>query len=244
DRSGFGQPADAVSVRADGSRGRSGRDERGIALALPPAAQEPPRQVVIGFDPTEDPTHGQQELALFNGHYGSYCYLPLFAFARVVGESEEYLVSAELPESHTRDPETLLGTLARLVAALRERWPGVKVIFRADAWFAVPEIYDWCEEHRVGYAIALPANAVLTRESAWWQESAQAAAEGAKSKTARRFGEFPYRAQGWRRYREVVVKAEVTPLGPNRRFVLTHGVEGKPRQRYRFYCGRGDSENR
>jgi hypothetical protein len=207
-----------------------------------------PKQVILDFDPTEDPTHGQQELALFNGHYGSYCYLPLFAFARVVGESEEFLVSAgalwALPESHTRDPEAILATLARLVAALRQRWPTVKILFRADAWFAVPEIYDWCEENRVAYAIGLPSNAVLNRESAWWQESAQAAAANSESKTARRFGEFPYRAQGWRCYRDVVVKAEVTPLGPNRRFVLTHGVEGKPRERYQFYCGRGDSENR
>ncbi len=160
------------------------------------------------------------------------------------GEGEEYLVSAELPETHTRDEEESLGTLSRLVGAVRERWPGVKVILRADAWFAVPEIYDWCEENGVAYAIALPANAVLDRQSAGWRQAAAAAAANSPTQAARRFGEFPYRAQTWRRERWVVVKAEQNPLGPNRRYVLTDGLRGKPRERYRFYCGRGESENR
>src|SRR5439155_21499627 len=113
-------------------------------------ARKPPKEVVLDFDTSEDPTHGQQEFAFFNTHYGSYegalWAMPLFAFARVPGESEEHLVSAELPDTHQRDPDAILRTLARLVAALQQRWPGVKVVFRADAGFAVPEIYDWCEE--------------------------------------------------------------------------------------------------
>jgi Transposase DDE domain group 1 len=155
------------------------------------------KQVVLDFDPSEDPTHGQQELALFNAHYGGYCYLPLFVFASVPGEGEQYLVSAELPEGHARDEEAILVTLDRLTAALRAKWPGVKVVLRADAWFAVPGIYDWCEKHGVAYAIALPANSVLDRESAWWRESAKAAAANSKAGAARRFGEFPYQAHSW-----------------------------------------------
>jgi Transposase DDE domain group 1 len=210
-------------------------------LELP---RKPPKQVVLDFDPSEDPTHGQQELALFNGHYGGYCYLPLFVFASVPGEGEQYLVSAELPEGHTRDDEAILSTLARLAAAIRARWPGVKVVLRADAWFAAPAIYDWCEQHGVAYAIALPANPVLDRESATWREAAQAAAANAPTRAARRFGEFPYQAGSWMRERCVVVKAEQNALGPNRRYVLTDGLSGAPRARYQFYCGRGESENR
>ncbi len=100
--------------------------------------RKPPQVVVLDFDPSEDPTHGQQEFAFFNGHYGSYCYLPLFVFARVPGEPEEYLVSAELPEVHIRENEAILATLSRLVAAIRQRFPGVKVVFRGDGWFAAP----------------------------------------------------------------------------------------------------------
>lgn len=210
-------------------------------LQLP---RQAPREVVLDFDPSEDPTHGQQELALFNAHYGGYCYLPHFVLASVPGEGEEYLVSAQLPESHTRDTELILATLARLVSALRQRWPGVRVVLRADAWFAVPEIYDWCEDHSVAYAIALPGNAVLERESAGWQATADSQAARSPSGKARRFGEFPYQAQGWRRERWVVAKAERNPLGPNRRYVVTWDLTAKPRALYQFYCRRAESENR
>jgi Transposase DDE domain group 1 len=210
-------------------------------LQLPRKA---PREVVLDMDASEDPTHGQQELALFNAHYGGYCYLPQFVFARVPREGEEYLVSAELPETHTKEVDILLATLQRLVEGLRARWPGVKVVFRADAWYAVPEIYDWCEDRGVAYAIGLPANPVLDRESHGWRQDAATAAANSPGGSARRFGEFPYQAETWRRQRWVVVKAEQTALGPNRRYVVTEGLRGKPRQRYQFYCGRGESENR
>jgi hypothetical protein len=210
-------------------------------LACP---RKSPRQVVLDFDPSEDPTHGQQEFAFFNGHYGSYCYLPLFVFARAAGENEEFLVSAELPDTHAKDPDAILSTLARLVAALRARGPGVKVVFRADAWFATPAIYDWCEEHRVAYAIALGANAVLQDLSAKWRARAKEAAANSPTKSARLFGCFWYQAQGWGRWRPVIVKAEVTPLGPNPRYVVVHDLAGTPRQRYFFYADRGACENR
>jgi hypothetical protein len=206
--------------------------------------RKPPQEVVLDFDPSEDPTHGQQELALFNAHYGGYCYLPLFVFASVPGEGEQYLISAELPEGHTRDEEAILATLQRLVEALRAKWPGVKVVRRGAAWFAVPAIYDWCEQHGVGYAIALPANSVLDRESAPWRQAAQAAARNSPTGAARRFGEFPYQAESWSRERWVVAKAEQNPLGPNRRYVVTYDLRGGPRVCYQFYCRRGDAENR
>jgi len=203
-----------------------------------------PSEVVLDFDPSEDPTHGQQEFAFFNGHYGSYCYLPLFVFAKVTGESEEFLVSAELPDTHAKDTDAILLTLQRLVAGLRQRWPGVAVVFRGDAWFATPELYDWCEDHRVGYAIAIGSNAVLSALSANWRKEAQTAATASPTKSAKRFGEFWYQAQGWREARRVIVKAEVPPQGPNPRYVVVFRLKGKPRWLYHFYARRGGCENR
>lgn len=206
--------------------------------------RRPPREVVLDFDPSEDPTHGQQEMTFFNGHYGAYCYLPRFVFARVPGEAEEFLVSAELPDTHDKDTAAILATLARLVAAVRERWPGVKVVFRADAWFATPELYDWCEDHEVAYAIAIGSNAVLAARSGPWREAAQRAAAREPGKKVRRFGEFRYQAKGWRQARRVIVKAEVTAQGPNPRYVVVSGLSGKPRLLYHFYARRGGCENR
>lgn len=203
-----------------------------------------PREIVLDFDLTVDPTHGQQEFAFFNGHYGTYCYLPLFVFARVAGEGEQFLVSAELPESHGKETEVYLATLKRLVDGMRQRWPGVRVIFRGDAWFATPAIYEWCEAHAVPYAIAIAGNPALHRLSQRWREQAAAAAQASKTSSARRFGSFAYRAGDWTKPRRVIVKAEQTALGPNPRYVVVWGLPGKPRPQYQFYTGRGACENR
>jgi hypothetical protein len=203
-----------------------------------------PREIVLDFDPSVDPTHGQQEFAFFNGHYGTYCYLPLFVFARVLGEGEQFLVSAQLPESHGKETEAVLATLSRLVTGLRQRWPGVQVIFRGDAWFATPEIYEWCEANGVPYAIAIAGNPALHRQSQRWRDQAARAAQASPASSARRFGAFDYRADGWKKPRRVIVKAEQTALGPNPRYVVIWGLRGKPRQLYQFYAGRGACENR
>lgn len=203
-----------------------------------------PKEIVLDFDTSEDKTHGQQELALFNSHYGGYCYLPLFVFAKVAGEGEEFLVSAELPDTHAKEADDLIATLARLVTGLRARWPLAKIVLRADAWFGTPELYDWCELHRVAYAIALPANPVLQREGERWREPAATAAANAETKRARRFGRFWYQAQGWHRAREVIVKVEVTPHTTSVRYVLVSELKGPPRLVYHFYGRRGACENR
>jgi Transposase DDE domain group 1 len=203
-----------------------------------------PREIVLDFDPSVDPTHGQQEFAFFNGHYGTYCYLPLFVFARVTGEGDQFLLSAELPESHGKETDAVLATLSRLVQGLRKRWPGVRVIFRGDAWFATPALYEWCEANGVPYAIALAGNPALHRASQRWRDRAAGAALASPTQSARRFGAFEYRAGDWTKPRRVVVKAEQTALGPNPRYVVVWGLEGKPRQQYQFYAGRGACENR
>lgn len=203
-----------------------------------------PREIVLDFDLTVDPTHGQQEFAFFNGHYDTYCYLPLFVFARVPGEAEQFLVAAELPESHSKEIDTYLSILERLVERLRARWPGVRVIFRADAWFATPEIYSWCERHRVPYVIGFASNAALTRASERWRQQAEAAAKRSPTRKARRFGSFRYRAKEWKDRRQMIVKAEHMALGPNPRYLVTWGLTGSPRQVYQYYAQRGACENR
>jgi hypothetical protein len=207
--------------------------------------RKPPPEIVLDFDPSEDPTHGQQEFAFFHGYYGTYCYLPLFVFARVLGEGEEYLVSAELRPNKPKDVDGILSTLQRLVAGLRQRFPRARLVFRGDCWFATPALYDWCEQNDVAYAIGLPSNAVLQAKSAPWRAAAPAAAANGKIGSARRFGEFLYQAEGWKKERRVVVKAEHASLGANPRYVVTFGLAAKaPRKAYRYYGQRGGCENR
>jgi hypothetical protein len=203
-----------------------------------------PRELILDFDTSAFPTHGQQEFAFFNAHYDTYCYLPLFVFASVPGEGQEYLVSAELRPCDAKEVEGILATLQRLVERLRTQWPKTKLIFRGDGWFATPELYDWCESHEVAYIIGIAGNRVLHEKSERWQSEAQALAAASPTKSARRYGRFSYQAGGWSREREVIVKAEVTPLGKNPRYVVVWGVTGKPRRRYERYGERGRCENR
>ena len=46
---------------------------------------EPPAAIVLDLDHTDDPTHGQQELAFYNHYYQNYCYLPLLIFEGLSG---------------------------------------------------------------------------------------------------------------------------------------------------------------
>jgi hypothetical protein len=212
-------------------------------------ARPEPQEIVLDFDPSEDPTHGQQELAFYHGYYRCYCYLPLFVFARVRGEGEQYLVSAQLLPSKPKDNQAILTTLQRLVAALRARFPGVRLIFRGDSWFATPALYDWCETNDVAYVIGLRGNPILQEQSQPWRAAAQAAAQAAALNgpcgSRRRFGEFDYQAVSWRQARRVVVKAEHNALGANTRYVVSFGLAAKAaRAVYRYYGQRGNCENR
>jgi hypothetical protein len=206
--------------------------------------RQAPRELILDFDTSAFPTHGQQEFAFFNAHYDSYCYLPLFVFASVPRERQEYLVSAELRPSDAKEVEGILATLKRLVERIRTQWPKTKLIFRGDGWFATPELYEWCENQEVAYIIGIAGNRVLHEKSERWQKAAQAKASASATKSARRYGRFSYQAGGWSREREVIVKAEVTPLGKNPRYVVVWGVKGKPRRLYERYGQRGNCENR
>src|SRR5436309_3419940 len=52
------------------------------------------RLITIDLDATDDPTHGQQEFALFNGYYDTWCYLPLIATVTFNTEPIQHVVAA------------------------------------------------------------------------------------------------------------------------------------------------------
>ena len=42
--------------------------------------KKPPEEIILDFDATDDPLHGNQEGRFFHGYYRGYCYLPLYVF--------------------------------------------------------------------------------------------------------------------------------------------------------------------
>ena len=202
---------------------------------------EPPEEVVLAFDATDDPLHGKQEGRFFHGYYGHYCSLPLYVFC-----GDHLLVARRRPS----DIDGAAGTvdeLERIVPALREQWPDVRIVVRGDSGFCREPIMAWCENHRVDYVFGLARNSRLVKRvsKALARAKRKHAATG---RAARYFEELRYRTQkSWSRERRVVGKAEHLDKGSNPRFVVTSFTRSRigPKKLYEdVYCARGDMENR
>ncbi len=205
------------------------------------AHAQPPTEIVLDLDATDDPVHGNQEGRFFHGYYGHYCYLPLYIFCG------DFLLCARLRPSNIDASAGCVEEVKRIVAQIRQAWPQVKITVRGDAGFCREELMAWCEQAGVDYVLGLAKNQRLKAQVTREQE--QAAAQYQQSgKAARVFQEFPYRTRdSWSRVRRVIAKAEHLEKGANPRFVVTSlsAPDWTPRRLYEeLYCARGEMENR
>ena len=211
-----------------------------VDLFLEAHRQTPP-QIILDLDATDDPLHGHQEGRFFHGYYDCYCYLPLYVFCG------RHLLAAKLRPANIDGSAGAIAEVARLVAQIRERWPTVGILLRADSGFAREALMAWCENNAVEYLFGLARNTRLVAEIE--AELAAAAELSQKSGTpARRFKDFTWTTRdSWSRERRVVAKAEWTGGEANPRFVVTslsrEGHEGRHLYE-KLYCARGDMENR
>jgi len=202
----------------------------------------PPKRIVVDMDATEDPAHGQQELEFYHGFYGDHCFLPLLVFLSADGADEE-LVGAILRPGNSHAGRRSAAILRRLVRILKEAFPKTEILFRADAGFALPEVYETCEALGVSYLVSLPRNSRLEEAASALMASARAEKEKTGDRKVRLFGETLYAAKTWTKERRVLIKAEIMEKGENPRFVVTN-LPGDPQALYDEYCRRGDCENR
>ena len=205
------------------------------------AQREPPAEIVLDWDATDDPVHGHQEGRFFHGDYGHYGYLPLYIFCG------EHLLGARLRPSHLDASAGSREELERIVGQIRQAWPEVKITRRGDSGFCREELMRWCEAHRVDYVLGLAKNERLKAEIA--AELEQAAEQYAETgRAARIFKEFRYQTrQSWSRARRVIAKAEHLEKGSNPRFIVTSlpPAAWEARALYeQLYCARGEMENR
>jgi Transposase DDE domain group 1 len=197
----------------------------------------PPRELVLDFDCTDDRVHGMQVGRAFHGYYYDYCFLPLYVFC-----GEQLLVSYLRP-SNIDPAKHAWAILAKLVGALRERWPEVKIILRADSGFCRWKMLRWCESHQVDYIVGIAKNERLKALSAKLGQRAERKHRKSGEKV-RLFQRFKYRAGSWDKKRCIIAKAEHTAEGANPRFVVTNLV-GRAQTLYdQIYCARGEMENR
>jgi hypothetical protein len=201
----------------------------------------PPAQIILDLDATDDPLHGDQEGRFFHGYYDNYCYLPLYIFCG------RHLLAAQLRPANIDASAGSVAEVSRIVGRIRQRWPRVRILLRADSGFAREALMAWCENNGVDYLFGLAKNRRLVAEIA--AELAAAAEESKQTgKPARRFKEFAWSTlDSWSRQRRVVAKAESTKGEANPRFVVTSlgREEHQARHLYeKIYCARGEMENR
>ena len=199
--------------------------------------KRPPKELILDFDATDDPVHGEQAGRFFHGFYRRYCFLPLYVFC-----GDQLLVSYLRP-SNIDAAKHSWAILSLLVRRLRQRWPRVRILFRGDSGFCRWKLLRWCDRHGVDYIVGLAKNDRLNALTGEHREAA-AAEVAATGKKVRRFVELTYGARSWDRSRRVIAKIEHTLRGANPRYIVT-SLKGDPKALYeRLYCARGDMENR
>lgn len=206
------------------------------------------RRITIDLDATDDPTHGQQEFALFNGYYDTWCYLPLIATVTFDDEPLQHVVTALLRPGTGAPTRGVRGLLRRLFTKLHTLFPRARLRVRADAAFAEAKLLAFLDAAGVEYVLGLGSNTRLEKRVRRLLGRARMQAR-TTGETATLYGETRYAARRWSRKRRIIMKAEVlcypgrSPKD-NPRFLVTN-VPHRPATVYtRLYCGRGDMENR
>ena len=196
-----------------------------------------PKHILLDLDSTADPTYGEQEGTAYHGYYRQHMYHPLLIFD---GETNQ-LIAAVLRAGNAHASRGIVAILGRLVRAMRRRWPKVKIEIRADSGFAIPALYDLCEEQGITYSIGLVTNPRLEALAAPLLAEAQERQAASGAPKVRLASEAFYQAESWAVPRRVIYKAEALAKGPNTRFVVTNRPDA-PLALYDWYVERGEPE--
>ena len=209
-----------------------------IGGAIDGRRRDSSEELILDIDSSEDPTHGQQELAFFNGHYDSWMYHPLFVFEGGVG----MLLAARLRPGDVGGIRQLLGILRPTVRRLQARFPKRPVAIRADGDFAKSPLLDYAEYAGCSGTIGMPRNPKLEErveklrhkaEVRWKEDALTGFASASSSDQTRKLG---YGLGGsWRR-------SSTTPSGRIFSFVVTNRT-GCAEGIFDWYEQRGQAEN-
>ena len=190
-------------------------------------------RIVLDMDSSVSETYGRQEGTAYNGHFGCTCYHPLFCFNQF-GDLE----GAMLREGNVHSAKDWKKVLDPIIARYRDL--DIALLFRGDAAFANPNIYERLEAERYRYAIRLPANDVLQREI----EHLLTRPVGRPPKaTVILYHDFMYQAALWNRARRVIAKVEwhCGELFPRVGFIVTN-LTMRAKNVVHFYNQRGTAE--
>jgi hypothetical protein len=199
---------------------------------------EPPEGIILDVDDTDDLTHGSQQLRLFNAYHGDYCYMPIHIYEGKSGR----LITTVLRPGKRPTGKQIVSILKRVVKKIRQAWPEVGMLLRADSYYSCPAVFDFCENSDMKYILGFKKLSPLQREvKPFLQEAALRFELG--EKPVRMFTETLYKAKSWPKARRVIAKVEYNALGSNTRFIITNLEHRNRRFIYETaYSGRGAME--
>jgi len=228
-------------TRLENSVSRTDLYRMGLALVdiFIDSYKKQPKAIILDVDDTDDETHGNQQMTLFNAYYDEYCYQPLHIYE---GRSGKLITTILRPGKRTTGAE-VTSILKRLVSYIRERWPEVVIFLRGDSHFSTPEVHDWCEENGLYYVLGQTGYSTIKKKVAAFVEQARELYQKTGEKV-RHFTSFSYQAKSWKKPRRIICKAEVSVTGENLRFVVTNLESSRSSFIYStIYCARGRMEN-
>jgi hypothetical protein len=226
--------------RFENAPGRSALYRIGAALvdAFIDSNHKPPKSIILDLDDTDDPTHGGQQLSLFNAYHDCYCYMPLHIYE---GKSGKLITTILRPGKRPSGKE-IVTILKRLVKKIRRSWPQVGILLRGDAHFSAPAVFDFCDEHQIKYVFGFKAYHPLLQKAENLMTQARELYEHSGG-PVKIYGDLSYQAKIWPTAKRVICKAEYNDKGANTRFIITNLKHGKYRFIYETaYCGRGAME--
>jgi len=212
---------------------RKGLERLNVEWVKGAVAKTVRRRIILDIDSSESQVHGNQEEAAYNGHFECICYHPLFCFNQF-GDCEGGVLRPGNVHSADGWKEFIEPIVERYLKL------AVRLLFRADAAFAKPELYEYLESRHIGYAVRLPANDVLQKEIS---HLLARPTEWPSQKPIVSYHDFGYQAQSWNVPRRVVAKVEwhQGELFPRVGFIVTnlrYPVKGI----VNFYNGRATAE--
>ena len=160
---------------------------------------------------------------MFNGHYDTWCYLPVVATVTFNDEAEQFAVAAVLRPGNAPATRGARGILRRLLGKLRAAFPTATLRVRLDGGFASPKLFTFLEHQQVEYVVAMPSNRRLEKRARRLMGQARKQSK-TTGQTAHLYGETRYAAQTWKRKRRVIAGA-----GP---------IRDRTVQRVSLPCGR------
>jgi len=219
-----------VLVTEDNLRGLGQLNAKWVSHAM---SRTQHRRIILDMDSSESPVYGEQEGATYNGHFETVCYHPLFLFNEF-GDCEGTM----LRPGNVHSAQHWREVLEPIVERYKKR--GIRLLFRADAAFAKPEVYEYLEQRDIGYAIRLPANEVLHEHI---KHLLKRPVGRPPKKPSISYHDFQYQAKSWEHPRRVVAKVEwhQGELFPRVGFIVTN-LTAKAEGVVHFYNRRGTAE--